>query len=84
MNRKLITALIVAGLAVPGVAQARTTRAELHRDVAAVHHEKRDLRHELRQHDRQGARQERRELHRARHELREDSRAFAHQHRRHR
>ncbi|MCC6925621.1 hypothetical protein [Novosphingobium sp.] len=82
MNRKLIAIAIVAGLALPGVAQARTTRAELRRDVAAVHHEQRDLRQELRQHDWRDARQERRELSRAKQELREDSRAYWRQHHR--
>lgn len=82
MNRKLLSALIVLGLALPGAAQARVTPAELHRDAAQVHHEEWELVRAKAHHNHREARHERRELHRAKHELHRDARAYAHQHRR--
>lgn len=82
MNRILLSALVVTGLALPGIAQAHVTRAELRHDVRQVHEEKRDLREERREHDRQGIREEKRELHRAKSELRQDARHFHRQHHR--
>lgn len=84
MNRKLIASLILVGLALPGVAQAKVTRAELRRDVHEVKQERRDVRHELHQRDLHGVKQERRELRDAKHDLRHDKRAFRRQHQNHR
>jgi hypothetical protein len=73
---------IVAGLALPGMAQARVTRGELRHDVHQVREQKRDLREELRERDRKGIREEKHELNRAKHELRQDTRRFHRQHHR--
>ena len=72
MNRKLLGILIVAGLALPGVA----TRAELRRDHVAVKHERHQLHRAAAHHNWKRAKVERRELARAKHELREDRRDF--------
>lgn len=80
MNRKLLGILIVAGLALPGVAQAHTTRAELHRDRVAVKHERHQLHRAAAHHNWQRAKVERRDLARAKHELREDRRDYRRQH----
>lgn len=82
MNRILLSTLVVAGLALPGVAQAKVTRAELRHDVHQVREERRDLREELRERDRAGIREEKRELDRAKRELRQDTRRFHRQHHR--
>lgn len=79
MNCKLLGALIVAGLALPGIAQAHTTRAELRRDHAAVKHERHQLHRAVAHHNWQRAKVERRELARAKHELREDRRDYRRQ-----
>jgi len=83
MNTKLIALALIAGLSLPAAAQARVTRAELRHDVHRVKEERRDVREEVREHDRAGVREERRELKRAKGELRRDSRRFHRQHRGH-
>jgi len=77
MKTKLLFALIAAGLALPSAAQARVTRAELHRDVRDVHQERHDLARAVKSGNPARIHAERRELRGARQELREDSRAYA-------
>lgn len=82
MKRMIVAGLALAALTMPGLAQAKVTRGELHRDAREVRQERHDLHKELRQHDLRGARDERRELRDAKHDLRHDKRAFKRQHHR--
>ncbi|WP_374530098.1 hypothetical protein [Novosphingobium sp.] len=80
MNHKLLTALIVAGLALPGVAQAKVTNNDLRHDAARVHKEKRELAHARKHHRHHQARHERHELRQAKRDLHRDAHAYARQH----
>lgn len=80
MNRTILAAL-VAAIALPGMAQAHTTRAELRRDTRAIHHEQRELASARYHHNYRKAHEERRELKAARQERREDARDFHRTHR---
>ena len=80
MKKQLVALAVIAGLALPGIAQAHTTRGELRRDHAAVRHEKRDLHRARVNHNWKKTKHERRELKRAKHELREDRRDFRRTH----
>lgn len=82
MNTKLIALALVAGLALPASAQARTTRAELRHDVRDVHQERHDLARAVHSGSPARIKAERRELHGARQELREDTRDFYRERRR--
>ena len=82
MNRILVASLAVAALALPGIAQAHTTRAELRHDVRSVHQERHELAHAKRSHNPHKIQEERREYKAAKRELREDARDFHHTHRR--
>lgn len=81
MNRSLIASLAIAALALPGLAQAHTTRAELRHDVRSVHHERHELARAKHNHNYAKAREERRELTAAKRELHEDARDFHRTHR---
>lgn len=81
MNRTFVAALAVAALALPGLAQAHTTRAELRHDVRVVHQERHELAHAKRNHNPHKVREERREYKAAKRELREDARDFHRTHR---
>lgn len=72
MKTKLILAIAVAGLCLPSVASAHTTRRELHHDKAVIHHEQRQLARAAYHHNGPKVRKERHELAAARRELRED------------
>lgn len=76
MNRTLVAALAVAALALPGIAQAHTTRAELRHDARVVHQERHELARAKRTHNPHKVREERRELKAAKREMREDARDF--------
>lgn len=80
MKKQLVALALIAGLALPGIAQAHTTRGELRRDHAAVRHEKRELHRAQANGHWKKARHERRELASAKHELREDRRDFRRTH----
>ena len=82
MNRILVASLAVAALALPGIAQAHTTRAELRHDVRVVHQERHELARAKRSHNPHKIQEERREYKAAKRELREDARDFHHTHRR--
>ncbi|MDE2412260.1 MAG: hypothetical protein KGM18_10855 [Sphingomonadales bacterium] len=76
MNRTLLAALAVAALALPGVASAHTTRAELRHDHQVVQQERHELARAKHHHNYQRAKAERRELKSAKRELREDRRDY--------
>lgn len=80
MKKQLVALALIAGLALPGLAQAHTTRSELRRDHAAIRHEKRELHRARVHHNWKKAHAERRDLARAKHELREDRRDFRRTH----
>lgn len=82
MNRTLIALFATAALAVPGLAQAHTTRAELRHDVRAVHQERHELNRARHHGNPARIKEERREYRGAKHELREDARDFRKTHRR--
>lgn len=82
MNRTILAAAAVAALALPGLAQAHTTRAELRHDARAVHQEHRELVRARAHHNPRAVHEERRELSAAKRELHEDARDFHRTHRR--
>lgn len=82
MNRTLLASLAVAALALPGIAQAHTTKAELRHDVRSVHQERHELTRARHHGNPAKVKEERRELKGAKRELREDARDFRKTHRR--
>ncbi|MDE2436200.1 MAG: hypothetical protein KGM49_08075 [Sphingomonadales bacterium] len=79
MNRTILAA-IVAAIALPSMAQAHTTRADLRHDNRVVHREQRELARARHHHDHRLAHMERRELKAARHDRRDDVHDFRRTH----
>lgn len=82
MTRTILAAAAGAALALPGLAQAHTTRAELRHDVRAVHQEHRELARARAHQNPRAVHEERRELKSAKRELHEDARDFRRTHHR--
>jgi ribonuclease HI len=76
MKLALVALALTATIALPAVAEAKTTRAELRHDQRIVHRQQHQLNHAVRHHNWDRARIERHQLAEAREELREDTRDF--------
>lgn len=81
MIKTLIAATLAAGLLVPGIASAHTTRAELRHDRNVIHREHHQMVRAVRNDHPQAARKNHRQLVAARHEYREDLRDWHRTHR---
>ncbi len=76
MFRTTLAAIAIAALALPAVAQANTTPAELRHDVRVVHKQKHQLAHAKAHHNKHRVNKERRDLRVAKKELRKDARDY--------